>query len=181
MSVAFFRSESAEFVAPVSLPQNALEVAGAVQPSKWSVHSQDLFGSASNGISATAISLRSALASTLPTGRKYDANPIVLSLSSLPCTNNGNSSHCAVDFSLPHFDWSSVAASHNESEVVSISCQERVRSSFAHNCSNGYKMVVACNGDFTGLLNSTCPTIRQRAVCLSYGNGPEILCSTEQY
>ena len=175
LSVVFLSSASTGPTAPVSLPQNALEVAGAIQPSKWSIHSQE---SASNAItitSATAISLRSALAPTLPAGHSYDANPVVLSLSSLPCsassTNSNNASHCAVDFSLPHSDPSSLLpAFHNESEVVSIPCQEKVRRSFTHKCSNGYTMVVTCDGSFTGQLNSTCPTIRHRNICYSYGD-----------
>ena len=155
--------------ASLSLPQNVLEVFSEIQPSKLNIQGQGAL--TTNGISATAIMIRSTLSSPLASGKQYDTNPVVLSLSSLPCTSSRNSSDCAVDFFLPHVDTRSILASQNLSEKFTVLCRKNVRSSVTHNCSDGYSLSVKCNGSFAGKLNSFCPIIKQRTICSSYGDG----------
>ena len=168
MTVSVLSEGSYDSKHSIHLPRNALEKALGIESSSISFSFQNASYSLTNGIKANSFSIRSAVAPQIAHSM-YQSNPVMISLSAIPCRNINFTSNCDFEFYLPN----SVAANNsmqslNDIEVILTKCLKGKTSHATHNCSNGYHMLINCNGSFTGILNSHCPSFHQVTVCESY-------------
>ena len=157
--------------ASVVLPQTPLEIISGLQTSQISFYNQNLNTTGQGNIQLSSVAFRSGLTSSGNSGQ-YQSNPVVLTLSSFPCTGASSNSSCSIDFFLPNTQNSVSSKSSipktNVSESVTTNCVKGSPYFSSYNCSNGYQMKISCNGSFTGELRSFCPTFHQQITCQAF-------------
>ena len=162
IGVSVFSYNSLSSNATISSPNSPLENAIGQPTAKATFPCVNSNGTLDSFLRITTLTLRSALVSS---AGQFQADPMLLSLSSSPCQQS--SSSCEFDFFLPinsHSLQSEKAAS-NVTEFALINCQIGISSYLVHNCSSGYQMRMSCNGTFTGTVKSYCPTVSHVTVC----------------
>ena len=126
-------------------------------------------------ISQASVSLLSLPSSAYDNGEYFTSNPVVLSVSNIPCTQGGS---CPAIIELQNYQSSNYSV---EGESITVLCKAEVFNLTSYKCRSGHAMNTSCDGKLSAVVRHTCPPVRYVSSCATLSSTTTTNCSLLSY